>query len=989
MRKLFSLLLFTAITTCSFSQQIKRLSHIAYNVNEGLLQSHVVDICEDGNGFIWMSTGSGVQRFDGRKFYTIPVTNDNRGLPDDRYVKFFRLQNGNLWLSHQKGISEYDISTNRFRTIREVDPLQGIHHRTFAEDDDGVWHWFSQKGCYKIDKKNRQYTDSIIYTPEQKAFKFSSAPFSTKKFFVHGEAGLLMIVNLASRKTIMQQSTNRFLFYIGGYKEDTVLAATTGGIIKMPCASGASIPVASYRDNSLAYSRHYPVQLKPVSENICLVSESGKLYELDIKQGHYISQLTTLQNKDFPDVGYITNIFYDSKSNLWIVSENDGIRKVNYHFAGFRYYGTDTRKNNFVKTIYADKNSNRVLCGSFEQGLQIFDTAQHLLKEIREFPGAKEPFTVCAFRKTAPHLYLVALMGSWNMYLLNTENFSLRKINVNTDNIPDESRLTRFPDYHLSLFPVDDSISIVQSSFYIYKYIWQPPAKLTIHQLDTFESASISSFMDKKNRLWVGSYGKYFLSTSGYKNFKSLHLEENKLVRCFSETGNEIWMGTEKGLYQLNDAGNIIKTFRKEDGLIDENIYALRFDKQGNLWLSHTKGISCRRKDGSFLHFSKNDGLQENEFNTNTSFETTDGELFFGGVNGISSFYPNSITGVKEEPVFVLTNIKIKDTDLAKDTACWSIKTITLPYYNNSLSFVLSAIGNRSPDQYNYQYQLTNQDPEWVNAGNNSEVRYVLQPGRYVFRYYAGNSFEKDPALVKEIAIVIKPPFWKTAWFLTIVLLLLAAATILITRYISRLALKRKIEELERKRMVDEERLRISREMHDDIGAGLTQITLISEASKIKEIADTSRKLIGSMNEIIWSLKPENNTLEQLLAYLREQLNKLLEYSNIQYEINFPENGKGIYLNNSQLRNLFLVTKEIVHNSIKHSKAKNIRIKCIQQENKLVFSIEDDGVGFDTTKQFTGNGLRNIHRRIEELGGSLSVSSSPGNGAHFYYTITF
>src|SRR5262245_25804687 len=113
----YSLILLLLLPAIIVSQPLKRLSHITYNVNEGLLQSQVLDMAEDGNGFIWISSGGGVQRFDGRNFHLIKTTNDNKGIPDDRYVKFLRLKNGNLLLTHQKGISEYDIATNKFRFI--------------------------------------------------------------------------------------------------------------------------------------------------------------------------------------------------------------------------------------------------------------------------------------------------------------------------------------------------------------------------------------------------------------------------------------------------------------------------------------------------------------------------------------------------------------------------------------------------------------------------------------------------------------------------------------------------------------------------------------------------------------------------------------------------------------------------------------------------------------------------------------------------------
>ncbi len=237
---------------------------------------------------------------------------------------------------------------------------------------------------------------------------------------------------------------------------------------------------------------------------------------------------------------------------------------------------------------------------------------------------------------------------------------------------------------------------------------------------------------------------------------------------------------------------------------------------------------------------------------------------------------------------------------------------------------------------------------------------------------------------MKEITLHIKPPYWKTGWFIGLVVVFLVSMIILSTRYIARMKLKKRIEELERKKALEEERLRISREMHDDIGAGLTRNTMMTEDAKgksqneeqLNKIVETSRQLVSDMSEIIWSMNPEHNTLDQLLAYLREQLRNLLEYSGIYYKIDFPENGKEIVLNNAQRRNLLLIIKEIVHNVVKHSNAKQVAITIIQKKSSLDFAVKDDGYGFDINSFSNGNGLRNIKKRMEELKGKLNIQSS-------------
>jgi signal transduction histidine kinase len=218
------------------------------------------------------------------------------------------------------------------------------------------------------------------------------------------------------------------------------------------------------------------------------------------------------------------------------------------------------------------------------------------------------------------------------------------------------------------------------------------------------------------------------------------------------------------------------------------------------------------------------------------------------------------------------------------------------------------------------------------------------------------------------------------------------------TKQIAQRKLRMQLAALKQQRELDKERQRISREMHDDIGAGLTQITLMTESIKNKstglsskdldDITSTSRKLVNNMSEIIWSLNTENKSLDQFCAYLREELNKQLEYAGVEYTIQLPENREDIVLSNEQRRNLLLITKEIVNNAIKHSKAKNISVLAGVNANQLFFEIADNGCGFDMNKNYSGNGLKNMRNRIEELGGSFEAESKHGQGSQFKYFIS-
>lgn len=239
-------------------------------------------------------------------------------------------------------------------------------------------------------------------------------------------------------------------------------------------------------------------------------------------------------------------------------------------------------------------------------------------------------------------------------------------------------------------------------------------------------------------------------------------------------------------------------------------------------------------------------------------------------------------------------------------------------------------------------------------------------------------------------------PINQTGWIYIGIALAAVIIAVIMTKYLSQRKLRKRIRGFEISEKLDQERQRISREMHDDIGAGLTQITLMSELAKkkrgisseseLENIAETSRKLVSSMSEIIWSLNPENKSLEQLCAYLREELNNLLEYSEMDFSIILPDIQNKIMLSGAVRRNVLLVTKEIVNNAVKYSKAKKITIKAELEKDELKFEIKDDGIGFDSEKIYAGNGLKNIYNRVSESGGSIKVESAPNEGSSFFYT---
>ncbi len=242
--------------------------------------------------------------------------------------------------------------------------------------------------------------------------------------------------------------------------------------------------------------------------------------------------------------------------------------------------------------------------------------------------------------------------------------------------------------------------------------------------------------------------------------------------------------------------------------------------------------------------------------------------------------------------------------------------------------------------------------------------------------------------LAEKYDLALQPlPLWQRWWFILLAGMLVLATAVLLTRYVLARSYRKKLDRLEQDRALEAERNRISRDMHDEIGSGLTQIALISDMllhqqeaapgwrRDLETIASSSRRMVQGMSEIIWALNPQNDSLSDLMAYIREQTQNYLEPFDIELEIDFPEELPEWSLSQSVKRNLFLVIREAVHNALKHSGAMRIRVALQANTSKLVFSVEDNGCGIVHPVRAEGNGLRNMSRRMKEIGGSCEIAS--------------
>jgi signal transduction histidine kinase len=432
--------------------------------------------------------------------------------------------------------------------------------------------------------------------------------------------------------------------------------------------------------------------------------------------------------------------------------------------------------------------------------------------------------------------------------------------------------------------------------------------------------------------------------------------------------------------------------------LVNDFIYGILRDDFGNMWFSHNKGITNYNTTlNVFRHFTVEDGLQANEFNTGAYFKSSSGELFFGGINGTNSFHANEIKGNLEKPIVQITRIEVNDKILPSTNVSWSQNEIILDYFNNTVGFEMAGLEFTEPVKNQYAWRMIGIDRDWVQAGNRRFTRYAnIPPGHYTFEVKASNNdglWNETPTILK---ITITPPYWQTWWFRTLIVILFASLIGFAAFLISRQRYKSRIAELLVQQKIQSDRERISRDLHDNVGAMVsfvgTKIDWLlrhnevsdETASNLKVIRESAVNTMAGLRETIWTLQDKaiTNTdlADKLKVYAKSHLHMPCSITdNILHEQ---------AMNNDVVLNVYRACQEIINNINKHSEATQVKINF--SNHHALFEVEfiDNGIGFkdhgiDKSEHL---GLTNIKQRLTNVGAEVQIHTRPGEGTKINIT---
>ena len=525
--------------------------------------------------------------------------------------------------------------------------------------------------------------------------------------------------------------------------------------------------------------------------------------------------------------------------------------------------------------------------------------------------------------------------------------------------------------------------------------------------------------------LWFGMSGGGLgrLQQGVLRQFRRSDGLSSDFVQCLHLDGDEtLWIGTFNGLNRFK--GGRFVAITKKQGLSDDTICDIEDDGRGYFWLSSHGGIMrvnqaelnrCANGQVKELHcltYGLSDGMPTLECSGGfqpAGCRTKDGRLWFPTSKGLVAVDPGKVeANILIPPVAIerlLVDDQVVNAGMAPETP------LRIAPGRHRYEFQFTGLSFEAPENVRFRYRLEGVETKWVETQTPRKAFYShLPPGDYRFRVLACNNNGVWNEQGATLAFTVLPAFWQTWWFRTSGVVMIALAGGGIVWLDARRRTRRKVERLERQQAVERERIRIARDIHDDLGANLTCITMLSESARtdlndlwqvaghLDQIYNTACELTRAMGEVVWAINPRHDTLDSVAAYLEEFGQNMLRTAGIRCKMNMPSQLPARVVTAEVRHNLFLAFKEALHNAIKHAGASEVRICLTVEPAAFTLVVEDNGKGFASEALLTGaphgqpghgtgNGLANMRHRLAEIGGRCEIESAPGKGTKVTFMV--
>jgi ligand-binding sensor domain-containing protein/two-component sensor histidine kinase len=988
----------------------KRCPVKTINYEEGLMDNSITAVITDAEGFTWVSTSTGIQRYNGYTLQPITPVVTGDTIRIDYPVFFLKEKDNTLLIGYREGILGFSTKTNSFTRVLSRTAPGGGHPLSppgsarshslmpLSQTAEGIWCFDEESGIvlYRRDGDSINRSPSIVDTTNLNLIR-TEEYLITRKLVACNENYIFMRLSLNKILQIdMRTHQEKQLDYpdslITGLEcnDDKLFVSTSAGVFVRAISTGLITKrfLIKWISNDPNVTRS-SVELS--SDGRLLVSEEGRLFEFDTA-GNCHKEIISLNRDPLLKTGYIQIIYEDPFRRIWLLTNGD-IKRIEDVETPFSYLTYPNEQSHFIRSLYYDDGDKTLLAAAFLGPIELYDSAGNPM-----WPAAltdKRATNPIAIDKVSDHRYLIITVGN-GWFLLNSSTRRLQPLS------PGHDAEIRNNSYFNNLQRIDDSTLMFSTRSNVFSCRIRKGNTVVQSALlsdSAVQGLTLTCFLRSKDKtLWAATQSGAILRLDPAGNLHRIAIPEN-YIRAIAEDGmHHIWIGSESGIFVYDGSGRLIRHLSRQAGLLNDIIYALlpADNTRNNFFASTSFGLSSISATGAIMNYPRELGLQENEFNTLSCARSADGRLFFGGINGITAFYPSELTIPRDSAKITVVRFAVNDSAYNSFGSSWEKDTIRLPYDQEHLQFDVAATGLLNPNEYLYRYRLQGFDRSWQTTTQPTGIRYILQPGTYWLDINCSPVLFSTRSTQKRIMIIISPPWWKTWWFILGCIVIAVLIIFGISYFILHQRYVWKLRQLAVDQQLVRERERISRELHDNIGTQLSYISnsidwLVEapyafdkeeEKNRLAAVNDTARNLVIDLRETIWAMKKEFILLDEFADKLKLYLQSQTSLQPRMETVITEDIRKKYTFSPTEALNIFRICQEAIANSVRHSGADQICLSIQSGYDKdFSFTIEDNGQGFIRQQRYDGHyGLENMTHRAAESGATLSVETGPGRG---------
>ena len=964
-----------------------------WQTEDGLPENLVTSAVQTRDGYLWFGTFSGLVRFDGERFRVFNSINTPE-LPDRRVVRLFDDSQGSLWIGLEAGhVSRY--RQGRFERVMSPRSPENERIIGLGSDEQGTMWAMRENGA--VDSLERDIRLPSLIAPERPGLMgWTRGADGGIWLWENGRAA-----NLTNDRLVPLDLPSPQDAPVAG-----LAGAADGGVWIL-----SNDRIRKWKDRRWSEDRGaFPgrpatiscaLELRDGTLAVGTVGEGLYLVFADDRPAVHFSQLNGLPQN------WIRFLFEDREGTLWAGSGNSGL--VSIRSSPFAILAPPDRWQGTSVISVAAGRDGSVWVGTDGAALYRYHEGGWVQYGFNE--GLDNAY-ICSVTVSSGGEVWAGHYWWGGPYRLEDGRF-VRPPNVDPKWSP-----------AFALLPVPGTDELLVGNRDGLLRLNREQSAWLVRSPGGFGDDVCAVALDREGTIWCGfAQGGLARIVNGEVTFyrQADGLGSNSVQCLLADDDGALWIGTaDGGLTRLKEGR--FAQLGPEHGLADTIICQIVDDGLGYFWLSTHHGIQRVAKaelnrcaEGAIPIFQsqtydRNDGLPIVEFQGGrqaSACKSGDGRLWFASSAGLISVDPARIRPNPDPPPVVMESFVVDGRTVPTLNHAVSGR---LPPDHERLEFRFSGLSFAAPNKVLFKYRLDGIDNIWVDAGARRTAFYSRLPaGTYRFHVIACNNDGLWNTAGASLAFTIAPFFWETWWFVTLCLLVAAVAIALLARYLTRRHMQRKIEKMEREHEIERERARIAQDIHDDVGASLSRIAMLSQpgrrdlaepertAAMLSRIFTTAREVTRSLDEIVWAVDPRHDTLDSLVDYMGRFAQEFLTTANLRCRLDLPVEVPAWPLTAEVRHNLFLAFKEALNNAVRHAAASEVRISLRLHPDSFELVVKDNGRGFDRghsewadpDRLAAGNGLANMKKRLARIGGRCEISSETGAGTSVSLILRF